>query len=667
MRTIHSRIKTFLIITVAMIISLLIILKGPPPVYAETKHYDDQDTVTNLTSIKGNTVKMVAQWSVVYVTLPEATKPGYKHEGWYKDPDCTDYVGKAGDTYAPDDPKETLYAKWTPEQYTISFDTNIDHTETGKYALKTPVGDFSDRTVTFDEPYGELPEATLDGYDFLGWFDEPVNGNKIESTDLYTQLSKDGTTGSDKTLYAHWKNLNPSGTRLYAENDDGIHVVSDKSANDTTVSEWSDTPYTLYTYADDPGDGINTATITRADAYSTGIFDKKTYNTETKLTKDNSTFKEYGVEGTTSIYLTVEDTEGGKIGRTLTGSVNTKKMNLKIDTTAPAATMDVVLGTHEKPLKATSTKSWQDWAVYDSVSYGAKVTINISDENVLAAGGSQDVSGISHAWLTIFDTDNPDTKTDIELVSDGSTDVYTYSYDDILTINTMFPNVMNLTYELHVVDIAGNETPVVTKTTERKPEVYSKVEKLTSDDLNDPLLFKAGYRGRVYIYTTGWVDTLNLEWPDSIVKSGEYDVAHEEPGMIYNATLITNGMTQDMPPTENAAEQMLRDAILLSENTDDNNPSSKTITVEADGENTGFTRCYVFDFWIPVYIGLPENPDHIDMGIINQIVTKITANKYLIHSSAESITTETVTSMGSFDLRLGEGSIMDDFHTAIIN
>ena len=55
------------------------------------------------------------------------------------------------------------------------------------------------------------------------------------------------------------------------------------------------------------------------------------------------------------------------------------------------------------------------------------------------------------------------------------------------------------------------------------------------------------------------------------------------------------------------------------------------------------------------------------MGIINQINTKITANKYLVKTSAESVTTETVTSMGSFDIKLGEGSIMDDFHSSIIN
>lgn len=185
--------------------------------------------------------------------------------------------------------------------------------------------------------------------------------------------------------------------------------------------------------------------------------------------------------------------------------------------------------------------------------------------------------------------------------------------------------------------------------------------------MNDSVLFKAGYRGRLYIYTTGWVDTLNLEWPDCIVKSGEYDVDHDEPGMIYNATLLTNGMYQGMPLSNDGTTRLLQETILKTENTDDNNPSSKAFSIDADGESTEFARCYVFDFWIPVYIGLPENPDHIDMGIVNQINTKITANKYLVKTSAESVTTETVTSMGSFDIKLGEGSIMDDFHSSIIN
>lgn len=126
-------------------------------------------------------------------------------------------------------------------------------------------------------------------------------------------------------------------------------------------------------------------------------------------------------------------------------------------------------------------------------------------------------------------------------------------------------------------------------------------------------------------------------------------------------------MYQGMQLSDDGTTRLLQETILKTEYTDENNPSSKAFSIDADGENTEFARCYVFDFWIPVYIGLPENPDHIDMGIVNQINTKITANKYLVKTSAESVTTETVTSTGSFDIKLGEGSIMDDFHSSIIN
>lgn len=109
------------------------------------------------------------------------------------------------------------------------------------------------------------------------------------------------------------------------ENDNGIYVTSDDLANDVSVSEWSDTAYTLWAQAEDIGDGIANATVTRADAYSNAVFDRTTFNKVTRLTKENATFQSYGVEGTTSIFLTVSDTEGTKTDRILDGSVSTKR------------------------------------------------------------------------------------------------------------------------------------------------------------------------------------------------------------------------------------------------------------------------------------------------------------------------------------------------------
>ena len=235
MDTIYRKQKSFLIVLASIILIALVTLKGPPEVHAETRHYNDEETVTNLTSIQGNKVDMIAQWSQVSVTLPEGKKPGYKFIAWYQDPECTKYIGKANDTYIPARANETLYAKWIAIEYTLHFDTNLDHTETGRYAIGVPTGDTSDKKIFFDDLYGELPEIALDGYEFLGWYDKPVGGNKINSTDRFTHLNDNQTDGSDMTLYAHWKNFIPANVKMYAKNDNGIYVTAADLANDISV------------------------------------------------------------------------------------------------------------------------------------------------------------------------------------------------------------------------------------------------------------------------------------------------------------------------------------------------------------------------------------------------------------------------------------------------
>lgn len=590
------------------------------------------------------------------------TRIGYKLLGWSHDKNAIQKTyeilsGVSNEWINTYTPRCDLYAVWKPNTYTIKYDGNGS---TG--------GSTDSSSHTYDTPKTLTPnEYTKDGYEFDGWNINP-DGSGTSYKDKESVKNLTPIDNETITLYAQWKNLNPVNVKLFAVNGDDTYVVTDTSANDTTVTKWVNTPYTLYANAEDPGDGISKADIDRIGSKNKELFDSKTYNAIPKLTKENATFKEYDIEGTTSLVLTVTDAEGAKPDRPLTGSTSTKKMNLKVDTKAPTATISVSLGTYQNPYDTSSKKKWQGWSVYNSKAYGAKVAIKISDENEYAAGGKQDVSGIKHAWLSIYDTDNPDNKTDVELVAGGSSNIYNYSYNELLNINTMFTNVMNLTYEVHAIDVAGNEMQSVTTTTERKPEVYSKVERLTKDDgITDSLLFKAGFRGRLYIYTTGWVDTLDLGWPECIVKSGQYDIAHGEPGMIYDATLIMNGLSKDMELSSDPGVRLLQQAILASEYTDENNLSSKAFMLDANKESTGFTRCYVFDFWIPVYIGLEENPYHIDMNVVNQLSTKITANKYLLNNTADSVSVETVTSMGEFDLRIGDGSIMDNVHSSIIN
>ena len=53
-------------------------------------------------------------------------------------------------------------------------------------------------TVTYGEPYGELPVPERKGYDFLGWYSAPKEGTKVEENTALLEAD-------DHTVYAQWK------------------------------------------------------------------------------------------------------------------------------------------------------------------------------------------------------------------------------------------------------------------------------------------------------------------------------------------------------------------------------------------------------------------------------------------------------------------------------
>ena len=115
--------------------------------------------------------------------LPTPTKTGYTFDGWYTKSDFTDtkvtqiVKGTTGD--------KAFYAKWTPVNYTITYNTNDGS------GTMTPTS-YTIETATFD-----LPTPTKTGYTFAGWY------TKSDFSDTkVTQIVK-GTTGN-KTFYAKW-------------------------------------------------------------------------------------------------------------------------------------------------------------------------------------------------------------------------------------------------------------------------------------------------------------------------------------------------------------------------------------------------------------------------------------------------------------------------------
>ena len=112
---------------------------------------------------------------------PDPTRIGYEFAGWFTD-------AKDGMQVKPEDvvtASHTLYAHWTANTYTVTFDANEGTVET-----KT-------QTVTYGSTYGELPTPTRKGYTFVGWFTSAKDGRQVKA-------DAEVTTAADRTLYAHW-------------------------------------------------------------------------------------------------------------------------------------------------------------------------------------------------------------------------------------------------------------------------------------------------------------------------------------------------------------------------------------------------------------------------------------------------------------------------------
>ena len=109
-------------------------------------------------------------------TVTESEEPelaGHTFGSWYTDEDCTDEY----DFSAPVTENITLYAKWTANVYTVTFEYEDENGDTVSVEKK----------VTYSETkYGDiLPElADKSGYFFMGWYDEndmPVDVDALVS------------------------------------------------------------------------------------------------------------------------------------------------------------------------------------------------------------------------------------------------------------------------------------------------------------------------------------------------------------------------------------------------------------------------------------------------------------------------------------------------------
>ncbi|MBR4519984.1 MAG: InlB B-repeat-containing protein, partial [Paludibacteraceae bacterium] len=142
------------------------------------------------------------------VTFTQTPATGYTFKGWYTTADGNTTVTTMGvsDNELNDiAANATVYAQYTPNNYTVTFDA-----ATNGGACGTP-----SKSVTFDAAYGDLPEATKGAKVFAGW---------------YTTASGEGTQVTAETIVS-----NAANHTIYARFEDTYSVTIQYKSGDVTL------------------------------------------------------------------------------------------------------------------------------------------------------------------------------------------------------------------------------------------------------------------------------------------------------------------------------------------------------------------------------------------------------------------------------------------------
>ena len=161
-----------------------------PTAYTVTFGSDGHGTVTATATSAGGSMTSgdcVANNDVV--TFAQTPNTGYSLKGWYTTVDGNTSAGLNGSNQLTINAAKTVYAQYNANNYTVTFNATANG---GSCATAS-------KSVTFDSPYGELPEATKAAQRFAGWF-TTASGEGTQVT-AETIVS----TASDHILYARFE------------------------------------------------------------------------------------------------------------------------------------------------------------------------------------------------------------------------------------------------------------------------------------------------------------------------------------------------------------------------------------------------------------------------------------------------------------------------------
>lgn len=219
-------------------------------------------------------------------TIPAGgTKTGYTFSHWEVAADAGNW--SAGDTYNSGDSTVGMYgdvtlkAIWTANNYTVSFNLN-DTTGIGSAtADKTTITATYDSALNVNE---DLPVATRNGYDFVGWFTAAEGGDEITAATVHTIA--DGTT-----YYAHWEVVTYTVT-FDVNNGDAIDPLEYTIEDELVLPPATKTGYTFTSWFYNQ---VSTGSWKRNTTYSVDALSLGTGNWGNVTLKANYTVNEYTI------------------------------------------------------------------------------------------------------------------------------------------------------------------------------------------------------------------------------------------------------------------------------------------------------------------------------------------------------------------------------------
>ncbi|MBQ7631861.1 MAG: InlB B-repeat-containing protein [Paludibacteraceae bacterium] len=140
------------------------------------------------------------------ITFTQTASSGYTFSNWYTTKDeggsVVSTMGASDNVLNSIAADATVYSRYTPNNYTVTFDYSTNNGSIGDLNGATNTEGVVTKSVTYASAYGTLPTATKAAKGFVGWYttasDSPVEGTRVTAETIVS-------TASNHTLYARFE------------------------------------------------------------------------------------------------------------------------------------------------------------------------------------------------------------------------------------------------------------------------------------------------------------------------------------------------------------------------------------------------------------------------------------------------------------------------------